>query len=103
MGDFTFAVFYMFPQPMLQRASCNTMQMDAPKMETLLTVGDVAKLLRLSPRKFEDMIKTGLAPAFVRMGRLRRWEPEVVKAWLKENRSKNSTPDCLTDGIPGTD
>ena len=55
-------------------------------METLLTIEEVARLLRISPRKFEDMIKAGCAPAFVRMGRLRRWEPEVVKAWLKENR-----------------
>lgn len=56
-------------------------------METLLTVEEVAQLLRISPRKFEDMIKAGLAPGFVRMGRLRRWEPEVVKAWLKQNRT----------------
>lgn len=77
----------MRPQPMFQRASCNTMQTNAQKMETLLTIEEVAQLLRISPRKFEDMIKTGLAPAFVRMGRLRRWEPEVVKAWLKENRT----------------
>lgn len=62
------------------------MQLDALKMETLLTVEEVARLLRISPRKFEDMIKAGHAPAFVRMGRLRRWEPEVVKTWLKENR-----------------
>lgn len=76
----------MCPQPMFQRASCNTMQMNAPKMETLLTIEEVARLLRISPRKFEDMIKAGRAPAFIRMGRLRRWEPEIVKAWLKENR-----------------
>lgn len=62
------------------------MQMNAPNMETLLTAGDVARLLRVSPRKFEDMVKTGHAPAFVRMGRLRRWEPEIVRVWIKENR-----------------
>ncbi len=62
------------------------MQMNAPNMETLLTAGDVARLLRVSPRKFEDMVKTGQAPAFVRMGRLRRWEPEIVRIWLRESR-----------------
>ena len=62
------------------------MQMNAQNMETLLTAEEVARLLRVSPRKFEDMVKAGHAPSFVRMGRLRRWEPEVVKAWLKENR-----------------
>lgn len=72
---------------MLDRASCNTMQLHAQKMETLLTICEVANLLRISPRKLEDMIKAGSAPAYIRMGRLRRWEPEVVKVWLKENRA----------------
>lgn len=72
---------------MFDRPSCNTMQPHARKIETLLTICEVANLLRISPRKLEDMIKAGSAPAYIRMGRLRRWEPEVVKAWLKENRT----------------
>lgn len=59
-------------------------------METLLTAEDVARLLRVSLRKFEDMIKAGRAPAFVRMGRLRRWEPEVVRVWIRDNRVDHS-------------
>lgn len=62
------------------------MQIDVAIMETLLTAEDVARLLRVSPRKFEDMVKAGRAPVFVRMGRLRRWEPEVVRIWIRENR-----------------
>lgn len=62
-------------------------------METLFTALDVARLLRVSPRKFEDMVKAGRAPAFVRMGRLRRWEPEVVRTWIKENRIDFAPPE----------
>lgn len=62
------------------------MQIDAPRMEMLLTTEEVARLLRVSPRKFENMVKAGRVPAFIRVGRLRRWEPEVVKTWLKDNR-----------------
>lgn len=68
------------------------MQMDASRKETLLTAEEVAHMLRVSPRKFEDMVKAGRALAFVRMGRLRRWEPEVVKSWLKENRVGHASP-----------
>jgi excisionase family DNA binding protein len=69
------------------------MQIDASRMETLLTAEEVAHMLRVSQRKFEDMVKAGRAPAFVRMGRLRRWEPEVVKSWLKENRVGYASPE----------
>lgn len=68
------------------------MQMCAPKLEALLTIVEVAQSLRISPRKLEGMIKAGCAPAFVRIGRLRRWEPKVVKSWLKANRVGCASP-----------
>lgn len=68
-------------------------------MEELLTAGDVARLLRISPRKFEDMVKHGMAPPHVRMGRLRRWEPDVVRAWIEQQRL-NNTPELGNSGQP---
>jgi len=49
----------------------------------LLTAKEVAELLRVSPRRFEQMIQEGAAPEHIRIGRLRRWQPQSVRNWLK--------------------
>jgi len=64
-------------------------------MDALLTIQQLAKLLSVSTRMVESMILRGEAPAFIRMGRLRRWDPQVVKAWLEQKKRGNaeaSTP-----------
>ena len=51
-------------------------------MKPLMTIKDVAELLRVSDRTVENMISEGRAPPFFRMARLRRWDPEVVREWI---------------------
>ncbi len=58
-------------------------------METLLSAQEVAALLKVSLRKFEQMVKDGKAPPHIRLGRLRRWPVEEVNEWMDE---------CLREG-----
>lgn len=55
-------------------------------MEKLFTLETLATLLQISDRKLEMMLKKGDGPPFVRLGRLRRWEPQVVQEWLQKQR-----------------
>ena len=50
-----------------------------------MTAKEVARYLQISDRKFQQMLKSGDAPPHSKIGRMRRWRPEVVEAWL-ENR-----------------
>lgn len=64
-------------------------------MDVLLTIQQLAKQLSVSTRMLENMILRGEAPPFIRLGRLRRWDPQVVKAWLEQKKRGNaeaSTP-----------
>lgn len=53
-------------------------------METMLSAQEVADLLKVSLRKFEQMVKAGEAPPHIRLGRLRRWPVEEVSEWMDE-------------------
>jgi excisionase family DNA binding protein len=48
----------------------------------LVTAADLARLLRVSPRKLRAMVATGQAPPSLRIGRLRRWRARDVESWL---------------------
>jgi excisionase family DNA binding protein len=48
----------------------------------MLTAQQVAAHLRVSDRKFEQMVHDSDAPPFIRIGRLRRWRPCDVDAWV---------------------
>jgi excisionase family DNA binding protein len=45
---------------------------------------ELAAMLRISRRSLESLIKAGNVPPYVRVGRMRRWNPEVVSRWLLE-------------------
>ncbi len=51
-------------------------------MNPLLTAKDVSDALRVSPRKFEQMVKDGEAPRHILIGRQRRWQLEDVQSWV---------------------
>lgn len=53
-------------------------------MEKLLDAIDVAHLLNISKRKFEDLIAHGGGPPYMRLGRVRRWRTEDVNTWVAE-------------------
>jgi len=52
-------------------------------MKPLMTIKEIADLLRLSKRTVENMIRDGRAPPFFRMGRVRRWDPDVFQEWVR--------------------
>lgn len=58
-------------------------------MENLGLIGakDVAQQLGISLRKFEGMVADGVAPKFIRLGRLRRWRVSDIEKWLEERFS----------------
>jgi excisionase family DNA binding protein len=60
-------------------------------MEKLYTLETLADFLQISDRKLETMLKNGEGPPFLRIGRLRRWEPDVVADWLRKQRSEVGT------------
>jgi excisionase family DNA binding protein len=45
---------------------------------------ELAAMLRISRRSLESLIKEGNVPPYVRVGRMRRWDPEIVSRWLLE-------------------
>ena len=47
----------------------------------LMTAKEVVRYLQISDRKFQQMLKSGDAPPHSKIGRMRRWRPEVVEAW----------------------
>lgn len=57
-------------------------------MNPLLTIEEVAKILQVSKRQLEYMIKSGDAPAMIRIGRLRRFELAAIQEWI--NQQKNA-------------
>lgn len=67
---------------------CIHMQIDAPKdavgLRPLLTAPEVAAVLAISLRKFEQLIAANDAPVHLRVGRLRRWRASDVQAWIAD-------------------
>ncbi len=56
------------------------------QLESLLTVNEVAKLLRLSPQTLYKMLEQGTIPA-VKVGCQWRFERTKIRAWLAEQQS----------------
>ncbi len=56
------------------------------QLESLLTVNEVAKLLRLSPQTLYKMLEQGTIPA-VKVGCQWRFEQNKIRAWLAEQQS----------------
>jgi len=64
------------------------------QLESLLTVNEVAKLLRLSPQTLYKMLEQGSIPA-VKVGCQWRFERSKIKAWLSEQQTTD--PDRQRD------
>ena len=67
-------------------------------MNDLLTVKEVAKLLRLSPQTLYKMLEQGEIPA-MRIGKQWRFEASVVKNWL-ESQGSASEGVTTTEPMP---
>lgn len=52
--------------------------------EPLLTVGDAAELLQISPRTLYVLVETGRMP-FLRLGRSIRFERQAVLEFMRES------------------
>jgi excisionase family DNA binding protein len=53
-------------------------------MDTVLKVGEVARLLRIHPVTVYRLLKNGSIPAF-RLGSEWRFSQETIERWIKEN------------------
>ena len=53
-------------------------------MDTVLKVGEVARLLRIHPATVYRLLKNGSIPAF-RLGSEWRFSQETIERWIKEN------------------
>ncbi len=56
------------------------------QLESLLTVNEVAKLLRLSPQTLYKMLEQKSIPA-VKVGSQWRFERDKIRVWLAEQHS----------------
>lgn len=53
-------------------------------LETLLRIGDVAKVLNMSRRTLERMISAGAFPGpDKRPGAIKLWRPSTVQGWIE--------------------
>jgi excisionase family DNA binding protein len=59
---------------------------------TLWTQREAADFLRCSPRTLERLRVEGEGPPYARVGRLVRYDPDAVRAWLKE-RTRGRRPE----------
>lgn len=48
----------------------------------LLTLREVAAILRVSPGTVTEHVKKGIFPAGLKVGRGYRWKAETVRAWI---------------------
>ena len=53
---------------------------DDPK---LLTQGDLARRLRISIRQIRRLGKSGSLPRPLKIGALKRWDPDEIDRWVK--------------------
>jgi len=51
--------------------------------EALLSDRDVARLLSVSAAHVRNLRQAGMAPGSVRVGRCRRWDPRIVREWVR--------------------
>lgn len=65
-------------------------------MGNLVSAKEFADRLGISVRTLEEMIIQGKVPAYIKLGRLRRWHPEQVNKWINEQFAHAS--DEISDG-----
>lgn len=59
---------------------------EAPALPRLLTVSDLARLLRLDERTVRRRRREGSIPPAIDIGGSLRWRPSEIEAWLDERR-----------------
>jgi predicted DNA-binding transcriptional regulator AlpA len=53
-------------------------------MDECMTLQEVARLARISPRQVQNLVKKMVMPAPIRLGhRLLRWHPAAIERWLR--------------------
>lgn len=57
--------------------------------KALIDAKEVALKLGVSLRKLEYLISEGTAPAFLRIGRARKWRPKDVDDWIEKLYQKS--------------
>jgi len=60
-------------------------------LRPLMTASQVATLLAVSLRRFEQMVAAQSAPPHLRIGRLRRWQQHAVEHWLMQQAAGAKT------------
>jgi excisionase family DNA binding protein len=60
------------------------MDKQAEAIHALLTIHELAQVLKVSVRTVESLIRANRAPPFIRVGRARRWRTGDVDAWLAQ-------------------
>ncbi len=71
--------------------------------QPLKSASQVAEYLQVSARKFEQMVRAGDAPSYLKLGRLRRWRMEDVMAWVAARSREASAGKPDKDGGPAID
>ncbi len=61
----------------------NKPQDDGCEDPKLLTQGDLAKRLRISIRQVRRLDKSGSLPLPLKIGALKRWDPDEIDRWVK--------------------
>ena len=61
----------------------------ASDLPALLTINDMAKLLRCSIRTVARMRRDGHVPSPLKIGGALRWRVDVVKAWIDQGCNPN--------------
>jgi excisionase family DNA binding protein len=57
----------------------------AALVEPLLTTHDLSRLLSVSTRFIQREVAAGRMPQPIKLGRLTRFSPESIRAWLETN------------------
>lgn len=70
-------------------------------MDSLLKPADVAAKLNISERTLERLILQGKAPPHIKLGRMRRWHPDQLDAWINTQFSKTSADAEAMPAIAG--
>lgn len=61
-----------------------------PKLEKLLTVDDIANILKVSTRTLRRRWHKGEFPPPMRIGRLIRWHPDQLRDYLAKQREESA-------------
>ena len=71
----------------------------AGNLPELLTIRELAKVLKLSPRSIWRLVKNHQLPAPVRIGGSIRWRADDISLWIAEgcHRTPNANPDFPPD------